>query len=82
MMKFLHASARSKLTAAILATFVATAAFGAAPSGAVAGFNPQPDPPGRHGGTVGFNPQPEPPGRHGGGTLSFNPQPDPPGRHG
>jgi hypothetical protein len=31
-------------------------------------FNPQPDPPGRHGVTAGthadFNPQPDPPGRH------------------
>ena len=32
-------------------------------------FNPQPDPPGRHGATAGtthadFNPQPDPPGRH------------------
>lgn len=80
MMKFHHT--RSKLAAALLASFAATAAFGAAPSGAIAGFNPQPDPPGRHGGgTVGFNPQPDPPGDHGGGA-GFNPQPDPPGRHG
>ena len=40
-------------------------------SSAAFAFNPQPDPPGRHGATavtpaqVAFNPQPDPPGRHG-----------------
>jgi hypothetical protein len=40
-------------------------------SGAALGFNPQPDPPGRHGAVAGapvhtaFNPQPDPPGKHG-----------------
>jgi hypothetical protein len=40
-------------------------------SSAAFGFNPQPDPPGKHGVVAGrptqtaFNPQPDPPGRHG-----------------
>lgn len=40
-------------------------------SSAAFAFNPQPDPPGRHGAVAGapvhtdFNPQPDPPGKHG-----------------
>jgi len=57
------------MTAFKLSGFFASAVLLASASVAFGSdFNPQPDPPGRHGVTAGahadFNPQPDPPGKH------------------